>query len=78
MLMGAFRSCVVTYIIDLLTRAYLRLATALACLCSTCEKASLSSVFFVSQRFIYLHASRLIVQPGASKQTDHWQLFHIK
>ena len=48
MLMGAFRSCVVTYIIDLLTRAYSRLTTALACLCSTSEKASLFLVFFVS------------------------------
>ena len=54
MLMGAFRSCVVTYIIDLLTRAHLKFATELPCLCLTSETASLLSGFFVLPRFIFL------------------------
>ena len=42
------------YIIDLLTRAHLRLAAELPCLCLTLETASLCSGFFVHRRFIFL------------------------
>ena len=51
-LMGAFCSCVATYIIDLLTRAYSRFVTGLPCLCSTSEKASL---FFRFYRSVPVH-----------------------
>ena len=50
--MGGFCCCISIYIINLLTRAYRRLATELPCLCITSETASLSSGFFESYRFI--------------------------
>ena len=62
MLMVAFGSCIVTHIIDLLMRALLSLVVELLCLCSTVEKVSVSSVFFVSDRFISLQVSRLVAQ----------------
>ena len=43
--MDAFSLRVITYIIDLLMRARLRLATELQCLCLASERASLSSGF---------------------------------
>ena len=45
LLRSVFRSRVVTYLIDLLTRAYSRLTTGLSSLWSTLEKVSQSSFF---------------------------------
>ena len=42
---------IIMHIIDLLTRAHIRLATKLLCLCSTSEMALLSSGFFVYRHF---------------------------
>ena len=46
MLMDAFRSCVLIYIIELSTRAHSTLATGLSCLCFTSEQHHL--LFFLS------------------------------
>ena len=52
--MGAFFLHNMIYIIDLLTRAHLRLASELSCLCLTLETPSLSLGFFDHSRFSLL------------------------
>ena len=52
MLMGTFYLCIATYIIDLLMRAHLKLATGLSCHCR------LFLVFFASYCLISLHSSQ--------------------
>ena len=56
--MGAFSLHIITYIIDLLTRAHLRLATELPCLCLTSETASSSFGFVFHRHFIFVHVRR--------------------
>ena len=62
--MGVFSLRIIIYIIDLLTRAPLRLAIELPGLCLTSAAALLSSGLFVRRRFILL-ASQLVVQYSA-------------
>ena len=66
MLMGAFCLCIVTNIIDFLTRAHTKLSTTLLCLCFTLEKAAVFSVFFISY-FASSHTPQPIRQPSMQK-----------
>ena len=63
-LMGAFCLYIVTYIIDMLTRAHSKLPTGLLCLCSTSEKVITVLTFFRFLFLYFLHSSQSIGQPS--------------
>ena len=56
--MGAFSLRTIIYIIDLLTRAHLRFAAELPCLCLTSETASLFSGFFTCHDVVFVWTRR--------------------
>ena len=64
MLMGAFRLCIVTYIIALLTRARSKLSSWLSYLCSTSKKIVTVFGFLHFLLLLYFFASQLIGQPS--------------